>query len=143
MGEDEYTAVGGGLRLKGVQGGKIEKKKKKKKKVKAEAEGEGKGVEKREREESEGSSKGKEGSPSKKEKEEEPIYVGKTAAERRFEEMKEKRVGSILKPYKVDEKANVTFQLLEKIKREGLKSHKERVEEFNKYLSNLSEHHDM
>lgn len=31
----------------------------------------------------------------------------------------------------------------ERLKREGIKTHKERVEEFNKYLSNLSEHHDM
>lgn len=31
----------------------------------------------------------------------------------------------------------------ERLKREGVKSHKQRVEEYNKYLSNLSEHHDM
>lgn len=31
----------------------------------------------------------------------------------------------------------------ERLKREGTKSHKQRVEEYNKYLSNLSEHHDM
>lgn len=35
------------------------------------------------------------------------------------------------------------LQLLERVKREGVKTHKERVEELNKYLSNLSEHHDM
>ena len=34
-------------------------------------------------------------------------------------------------------------QLDERLRREGLKTHKERVEELNKYLSNLSEHHDM
>lgn len=34
-------------------------------------------------------------------------------------------------------------QLDERLKREGLKTHKERVEELNRYLSNLSEHHDM
>ena len=34
-------------------------------------------------------------------------------------------------------------QLLDRIQREGLKSHKERVEDLNKYLANLSEHHDM
>ena len=34
-------------------------------------------------------------------------------------------------------------QLDERLKREGIKTHKERVEELNKYLSNLSEHHDM
>lgn len=34
-------------------------------------------------------------------------------------------------------------QLDERLKREGFKTHKERVEELNRYLSNLSEHHDM
>jgi len=36
-----------------------------------------------------------------------------------------------------------TIQLDERLKREGIKTHKERVEELNRYLSNLSEHHDM
>ena len=31
----------------------------------------------------------------------------------------------------------------DRLKREGIKSHKERVEELNRYLSGLSEHHDM
>lgn len=31
----------------------------------------------------------------------------------------------------------------ERLQREGVKTHKERVEELNKYLSRLSEHHDM
>ena len=35
------------------------------------------------------------------------------------------------------------IQLDERLKREGTKTHKERVEELNRYLSNLSEHHDM
>jgi hypothetical protein len=34
-------------------------------------------------------------------------------------------------------------QLHERLQREGVKTHKERVEELNKYLSRLSEHHDM
>lgn len=34
-------------------------------------------------------------------------------------------------------------QLNERLEREGVKSHKEKVEELNKYLSKLSEHHDM
>jgi hypothetical protein len=38
--------------------------------------------------------------------------------------------------------ANV-IQLHERLQKEGVKTHKERVEELNKYLSNLSEHHDM
>lgn len=34
-------------------------------------------------------------------------------------------------------------QLQERLKREGVKTHKERVKELNKYLSSLTEHHDM
>ena len=34
-------------------------------------------------------------------------------------------------------------QLDERLQREGVKTHKEKVEELNKYLSKLSEHHDM
>jgi protein FAM32A len=49
----------------------------------------------------------------------------KTPAERRHEEMRRKR-------------------LEERLKREGgVKTHKQRVEELNRYLSGLSEHHDM
>jgi hypothetical protein len=33
--------------------------------------------------------------------------------------------------------------LHERLQKEGVKTHKEKVEELNKYLSNLSEHHDM
>lgn len=35
------------------------------------------------------------------------------------------------------------YQLHERLQKEGIKTHKERVEELNKYLSRLSEHHDM
>lgn len=38
---------------------------------------------------------------------------------------------------------NPAIQLEDRLKREGTKTHKEKVEEFNHYLSNLSEHHDM
>jgi protein FAM32A len=48
----------------------------------------------------------------------------KTEAEKRYEEMRRKR-------------------LEDRLKREGVKTHKEKVEELNKYLSGLSEHHDM
>lgn len=34
-------------------------------------------------------------------------------------------------------------QLDERLKREGVKTHKQRVEDLNRYLSGLSEHHDM
>ena len=49
---------------------------------------------------------------------------GKTEAERRYEERRRKRLD-------------------ERLRREGVKTHKERVEELNRYLSRLSEHHDM
>ncbi|PBP16188.1 DUF1754-domain-containing protein [Diplocarpon rosae] len=49
---------------------------------------------------------------------------GKTASERAYEEMRRKR-------------------LHDRLQKEGVKTHKERVEELNKYLSKLSEHHDM
>lgn len=48
----------------------------------------------------------------------------KTEAERRHDERRRKRLD-------------------ERLKREGVKTHKERVEELNRYLSGLSEHHDM
>lgn len=48
----------------------------------------------------------------------------KTDAERRWEEQRKRR-------------------LEERLRREGVKSHKERVQELNRYLSGLSEHHDM
>ena len=49
---------------------------------------------------------------------------GKTEAQLRYEERRRKR-------------------LEERLRREGVRTHKERVEELNRYLSNLSEHHDM
>ena len=48
----------------------------------------------------------------------------KTEAERRHEEQRRRR-------------------LEDRLKKEGVKTHKQRVEELNKYLSGLSEHHDM
>lgn len=48
----------------------------------------------------------------------------KTEAEKRYDEMRRKR-------------------LEERLLKEGVKTHKEKVEELNKYLSGLSEHHDM
>lgn len=48
----------------------------------------------------------------------------KTASELRFQDQKRRR-------------------LEERLKREGVKTHKQRVEELNRYLSGLSEHHDM
>ncbi|KAK9464790.1 hypothetical protein V1512DRAFT_267455 [Lipomyces arxii] len=47
-----------------------------------------------------------------------------TEAERRFEEIQKKRMEKVLE-------------------KKALKSHKEEVDEYNKYLSTLSEHNDM
>ena len=52
------------------------------------------------------------------------VGSGKTEAERRYEERRQKRLD-------------------ERLRRDGVKTHKERVEELNRYLSRLSEHHDM
>ncbi|PSS25080.1 hypothetical protein M430DRAFT_24925 [Amorphotheca resinae ATCC 22711] len=136
MGSDDYITPGGGLKLKGSKPLGVEKKKKKK---------------------SSSSKKPREGSPSsgsssktsalqkalededaemtrakaagepeggERELEERDLRDGKTPAERQAEEMRRKR-------------------LHERLAREGIKTHKQRVEELNKYLSNLSEHHDM
>jgi protein FAM32A len=48
----------------------------------------------------------------------------KTETEKRFDEQRRKRLD-------------------DRLKREGVKTHKQRVEELNRYLSGLSEHHDM
>lgn len=83
---------------------------------------------------------------------------GKTEAEIRHEERRRRRVCFLLFPlyytYTVTCQShalspwgikilNPDLQLEERLKREGTKTHKEKVEEFNHYLSNLSEHHDM
>ncbi|KAB8073171.1 hypothetical protein BDV29DRAFT_157859 [Aspergillus leporis] len=129
---DEYSVGGGGkLKLKGskVSDGRIEKKKKKAKKsnpesttttatnVKADSS-------------ASVSTPAPEKSPVREQEDSDagvsssgPVPA-KTEAERKYEEMKKKR-------------------LQERLKREGVKTHKERVEELNKYLSRLSEHHDM
>jgi len=126
MGKDEYAAAGGSLKLKGVKDSKIDKKKKKKKAtapeerqpssdraVSASAE--------EHTEPGETALSEREKSASVDVRDSTPP---KTEAERRYEEMKRKR-------------------LEDRLKREGVKTHKERVEELNKYLSTLSEHHDM
>ena len=51
-----------------------------------------------------------------------------------------------MRPASTSHVANAPYfsQLDERLKREGgAKTHKQRVEELNKYLSTLSEHHDM
>ncbi|KAE8167147.1 hypothetical protein BDV40DRAFT_187355 [Aspergillus tamarii] len=128
MPADEYSVGGGGkLKLKGskVSDGRIEKKKKKAKKSNPET-----GSKKESDNVSPPASTSqaadeKESSTSLPQPDESDVGVsGKTEAERKHEEMRKKR-------------------LQERLKREGVKTHKERVEELNKYLSRLSEHHDM
>jgi protein FAM32A len=71
---------------------------------------------------------------------------GKTEAQRRHEEIKRKRVSwRIAKTSHLERVlTDVSRQLDERLRREGgAKTHKQRVEELNKYLSTLSEHHDM
>ncbi|KAK4888522.1 hypothetical protein LTR27_012583 [Elasticomyces elasticus] len=121
---DYSSAVGGGLKLKGAKDAGIKKKKKKSKP-------------------SESAAAASEAEPSEqtalqkaladeetgleatgKEREAETRQFGKTEAQVRHEERRRKRLD-------------------ERLQKDGIKTHKERVEELNKYLSGLSEHHDM
>ncbi|KAL8942581.1 MAG: hypothetical protein Q9216_001563 [Gyalolechia sp. 2 TL-2023] len=137
MPADDYTAVaGGGLRLKGVTGSKVTKHKKKRpKNPEAEkrspsAHEDAEPSKNQEHEQSKdkrltNTSQVDENAPDDRETFEDRSQPrGKTEAELRHEERRRRR-------------------LEERLKREGTKTHKERVEEFNHYLSNLSEHHDM
>ncbi|KAH7165905.1 hypothetical protein EDB81DRAFT_852687 [Dactylonectria macrodidyma] len=122
MASDEYSVVGGGGALK-LKGAKVHKKKKRGKPD----------LEK---------NLGKKGSPAAEtkandkaddkvdeENEDDRPAVQKTESEKRHEEIKRKRL----------------LQLAESSgsRPDLLKTHKERVEELNTYLSRLSEHHDM
>ncbi|CAG8287957.1 unnamed protein product [Penicillium salamii] len=123
MAGDEYSIGGGKLKLKGskVSGGRIEKKKKKSSKKKEEKAGSPEentkntetGLEKRDKDEA-----------VRFEEDREQDTPGKTETEKKYEEIRRKR-------------------LHERLQRDGVKTHKERVEDLNKYLSRLSEHHDM
>ncbi|EFW21001.1 hypothetical protein D8B26_002725 [Coccidioides posadasii str. Silveira] len=129
---NEYTIPGGGggrLKLKGVQDGRIDKKKKKKRskdneraldksKESSDAKGREDSVDERDAQ-SQGRSVVDPSADADR-----AVEDTKTEAERRYEEARRKRLN-------------------ERLKREGAKTHKERVEELNKYLSKLSEHHDM
>lgn len=116
MPSEEYKSAGGGaLRIKGA---KVKKHKKKKDKSALE-----KNLAEPKKEESQDKDEEKE----EVEEEEEPSRSHKTEAERRFEEARRKRL----------------LEKAETSRPELLKTHKERVEELNTYLSKLSEHHDM
>jgi protein FAM32A len=126
---DYSTAIGGGLKLKGAG---IDKKKKKKKAKPAEdAPESSKSITTEVAKRSDDAAKSPEHTPGRSlspEKAEQSLKQAggrrKTEAEKRHDEMRRKRME-------------------ERMKREGVKTHKEKVEELNKYLSGLSEHHDM
>ncbi|KAK5746793.1 hypothetical protein LTR17_000423 [Elasticomyces elasticus] len=121
---DYSSAVGGGLKLKGAKDAGIKKKKKKSKPSEpataaSEAEpSEQTALQKALADEETGLE------ATGKERETETRQFGKTEAQVRHEERRRKRLD-------------------ERLQKEGIKTHKERVEELNKYLSGLSEHHDM
>jgi protein FAM32A len=121
MPSSDYTTAGGGLKLKGAG---IDKKKKKKRPKTTDTESTtDKRAPKTETETDAPPTRSL--SPSAAEQAmKESGGRKKTEAEKRHEEYRRKR-------------------LEEKLKREGVKTHKEKVEELNKYLSGLSEHHDM
>jgi protein FAM32A len=129
---DYTTAIGGGLKLKGA--GVDKKKKKKKSKATENAAESSKStstdVAKRptsgdDAAKSPSRTPGRSLSPDTAEQSlKEAGGRRKTEAEKRHDEMRRKR-------------------LEERLKCEGVKTHKEKVEELNKYLSGLSEHHDM
>ena len=158
MPSDDYSAaVSGGLKLKGVNpSSKVSKHKKKKPKPAQSA-----ALETAEEAKNSASAEGskpdgedpeattRKSQDSSMEMDEEatspPARAGKTEAELRHEERRRKRVGLpyYFFPPEIHSIELTALQLDERLKREGTKTHKERVEELNRYLSNLSEHHDM
>lgn len=128
MPTDEYKSAGGGaLRIKGA---KVKKSKKKSKKEKSDLE---KNLATRESPSTQDPKDPKaEDEPEQAvenggDDDAEPTTDHKTEAERRFEEARKKKL----------------LERAESARPELLKTHKERVEELNTYLSKLSEHHDM
>lgn len=135
MAGDEYSIGGGKLKLKGskVSNGRVEKKKKKSKKEPTQPK-------------AESAQKAEENEGVRSENEEHDAPA-KTEAEKRAEEIRRKRVWILFCLFVLWAVVRTTTddsgQLHERLQREGVKTHKERVEELNKYLSRLSEHHDM
>ncbi|KAK2064678.1 DUF1754-domain-containing protein [Colletotrichum caudatum] len=148
---DEYaSAVGGGLKLKGAKVGKPKKKRREKsdleKNLETGDEGGTSGALVKHHDEAAGGDDD-DGRKKKSKKSRNPEaeaevdadqdrdddddgrVVRKTEAERRYEERKRKRL------LELAESSSSRPELL--------KTHKERVEELNTYLSKLSEHHDM
>ncbi|KAK8041192.1 hypothetical protein PG994_014199 [Apiospora phragmitis] len=136
MPSDDYSSFGGGGALK-LKGGKVTKHKKKNKdrgagsdlekslstgETKAKPEERKKDKNSREHGSDEEEEKKRDGDDDR------PVEY-KTEAERRHEEFQRKKL------LKLSESSSSRPELL--------KTHKERVEELNTYLSKLSEHHDM
>ncbi|KAJ5391795.1 hypothetical protein N7509_007285 [Penicillium cosmopolitanum] len=127
---DDYSTGGGGkLKLKGskVADGRVKKKKKDSKKKKEQEQEQGQeGKNAVGNDSDNGAVERREGEKSKSPEHERDEREGgpKTETERKYEEVRRKR-------------------LRERLQRDGVKTHKERVEDLNKYLSRLSEHHDM
>lgn len=137
-GDDYSSAIGGGLKLKGSKPSGIKKKKSKSSKAGAAAASTSTSITKRASSTSppppaatpptdskEASAKDEEDALWRQVDEREQEQDYKTPTEKRHEEMRRKR-------------------LEDRLKREGGgRTHKQRVEELNRYLSGLSEHHDM
>ncbi|KAF7550067.1 hypothetical protein G7Z17_g5986 [Cylindrodendrum hubeiense] len=123
MASDEYSTVGGGGALR-MKGAKVHKKKKKRDKSNLEK-NLGNEVAKKD---SPAQDKEADDKADEDDEDNRPV-VQKTESEKKHEEIKRKRL----------------LQLAESssARPELLKTHKERVEELNTYLSRLSEHHDM
>ncbi|KAK5114086.1 hypothetical protein LTR62_002655 [Meristemomyces frigidus] len=125
---DYGNAVGGGLKLKGAKDAGVKKKKKSKTPKPSDATTSMAIVKKPEAGDAQNGladedvDVAEEGA--EKARDADVKQYGKTEAQRRFDEQRRKRLD-------------------ERLQREGIKTHKERVEELNKYLSGLSEHHDM
>lgn len=148
MPSDEYASVGGGLRIKGA---KVKKNKKKKDRSDLEknlSTGESSKDVAVKKQTSEDDAPAEKEEPVEEVEEEVP-RSRKTEAERQFEEARKKKVSYF--PYRtgcVEMRRLTSKQLLElsesaNSRPELMKTHKERVEELNTYLSKLSEHHDM
>ncbi|ROV92716.1 hypothetical protein VSDG_06621 [Cytospora chrysosperma] len=125
MPSDEYKSAGGGaLRIKGA---KVKKNKTKKKEKKTDLEKNLEAGEPLKDAKNEEDEQPEEKIENEAGDDAEPSKGHKTEAERRFEEARRKKL----------------LEKAESARPELLKTHKERVEELNTYLSKLSEHHDM
>ncbi|KAI0969783.1 hypothetical protein F4678DRAFT_463111 [Xylaria arbuscula] len=129
MPADAYSSAGTGGALK-LKGAKIQKAKKKKSKSESKDKDKSAKLERSlstQQEARDDVSDAKKGETSAHESEPEPEY--KTEAERRHEEAMKKKMQRMLED--------------PALASEIRKTHKERVESLNTYLSKLSEHHDM